>query len=107
MNYIIEEIYEISCDTDKILTVVFRLEGDGEDYYRKLVDSDYYNWCNEHYISEGENFYELDIYDDEEYMPDYFNYDKWNMYYSNEDMVIDYIMDNYPSLKSLPSAQID
>jgi hypothetical protein len=108
MDYIIEEIYEIFCDTDKVLTVNFRVEGDGEDYYRELVDSDYYGWCNEHYITEGDNLTDYDRYDDEdEYMGDFFNHDKWNMYYSNEDMIIEYLYENYSDLRTLPSPKVN
>jgi hypothetical protein len=41
MEYTIEEIFEIICDIDKVLSVQFRIEGDGEGYYRELLDSDY------------------------------------------------------------------
>ena len=108
MDYIIDEIYEIFCDTDKLLTVTFKVEGDVEDSHRELIDSDFYNWCNEHYITEGENLVDYDRYDDEdEYMPDFFNYDKWNMYYSNEDMIIEYLYENYSDLRSLPTPKVD
>lgn len=99
MKYAIEEVYEIICDIDKIITVTFKVEGDGEGYYRELVDSDYYNWCYEHYVENSD----LSEYEDEEEMiMDYFGYDKWNMFYSNEEMVSDYLYENYVDLKSLP-----
>lgn len=105
MDYTIEEIFDIVCDSDNILTVTFKIEGDGDDYYRELVDSDYYNWCYEHYITEGQET--LEYYDEEEFMPDYFGYDKWNMFYSNQDMVMNYIYENYSDLRVLPTPKKD
>jgi len=52
MDYVIEEVFEILCDIDKILTFKFRLESDGEDQYREILDSDYFEWCYEKYVSE-------------------------------------------------------
>lgn len=101
MNYTIQEIFDIICDSDNILTLIFKVDGDGVDYRRELVDSDYYNWCYDHYINEGQD--SLDYNDDEELIPDFFSYDKWNMYYRNEDMIMDYLYDNYSDLKDLPS----
>jgi|Laugrespbdmm15dd_1035085.scaffolds.fasta_scaffold49670_2 hypothetical protein len=105
MNYTIQEVYDIICDLDNILTLVFKVEGDGDDYYRELVDSDYYNWCYEHYVTDGQDF--LEYVDDEEFIPDYFGYDKWNIYYSNVDMVTEYIYMSYTDLKYLPSPKKD
>jgi hypothetical protein len=105
MDYTIEEIFDIVCDSDNILTVTFKIEGDGDGYYRELVDSDYYNWCYEHYVTEGQE--NLDYYDEEELIPDYFGYDKWNMFYSNEDTVMEYIYENYSDLRVLPTPKKD
>ena len=60
MDYVIEEVFEILCDIDKILTFKFRLESDGEDQYREILDSYYFEWCYEKYISEEGNNYEND-----------------------------------------------
>jgi hypothetical protein len=89
MEYTIEEIFEIICDIDKVLSVQFRIEGDGEGYYRELLDSDYYDWCYEKYVTEEDRL--MDLYEEEEgdYYEDSFSVDMWNMYYSNEEIVID------------------
>lgn len=103
MEYIIEEIFEIICDIDKVLSVQFRIEGDGEGYYRELLDSDYYDWCYEKYVTEEDRL--MDLYEEEEgdYYEDSFSVDMWNMYYSNEEIVIDFLYESYPTLKDLPS----
>jgi hypothetical protein len=105
MKYIIEEIYEINCDVDKILTVQFKIEGDGEGYYRELLDSEYYDWCNELYLNDGNVYGDLETYEDDDdgYYDNRFNIDIWNMYYSNEENVIDFIYETYSDIKSLPT----
>lgn len=107
MEYTIEEIFEIICDIDKVLSVQFRIEGDGEGYYRELLDSDYYDWCYEKYVTEEDGL--MDLYEEEEgdYYEDSFSVDMWNMYYSNEDSVMDFLYESYPTLKDLPSPKTE
>ena len=52
MDYVVEEVFDIICDIDKVLTVKFKLESDDDDQYREILDSDYFEWCYEKYISE-------------------------------------------------------
>jgi hypothetical protein len=105
MDYVIEEIFEIICDVDKVLTVKFRLEGDNEDTYREINDTDYYEWCYEIYSNDGiDLLYSGYEEEDGDYFSDHFNLDIWNMYYSNEDSVIDFMYDTYIGINSLPSS---
>ena len=105
MNYVIEEIFEIVCDIDKVLTVKFRLEGDGEDYYREIIDSDYYDWCHELYTNDGvDSLYNGYEEEEGEYYSNHFSVDLWNIYYRNEESVIDFIHETYIGLKSLPES---
>jgi hypothetical protein len=105
MEYVIEEILEINCDVDKVLTVRFRLEEDAEDTYREINDTDYYEWCYELYSNDGiDSFYNGYEEEEGEYFSDHFNTEIWNMYYSNEDSVIDFIYETYIGVKSLPSS---
>ena len=108
MEYTIEEIYEIICDVDKILTVKFKVDGDGDGCYREIVDSDYYEWCNELYLNDGVDA-EYVGYDEEEgdYFGNHFNIDLWNMYYSDYQNVTDFINETYIGLKSLPQSVCD
>ena len=103
MDYVIEEVFEIVCDVDKLLSVKFRLDGDGDDYYRQIVDSDYYDWCYEKFLTEEEDSYEDD---EDEYFSDRFSVDSWNMNYCNEETVIEFLYEAYPNIKQLPSPQI-
>lgn len=108
MEYIIEEIFDVVCDMDKILSVKFRIEGDGEEYYRELVDSDFYEWCYEQYINDGVDTY-YGGYDEEEgdYLINHFTVDVWNMYYSDDETITEYIYDNYKDIKTLPLPKKD
>jgi hypothetical protein len=104
MDYVIEEVFEILCDIDKILTFKFRLESDGEDQYREIIDSDYFEWCYEKYISEEGNNYENDYEEEGDiYFNDAFSVDMWNMYYCNEESVMDFIYETYLNVGYLPS----
>ena len=97
MEYVIEEIIDIVCDVDKILSVKFRLESDPINRHREIVDSDYYEWCYELYVSENEGSNYTDIYDESETFlyDEEFNVDFWDTYYSNEESVIDFIYETY------------
>lgn len=108
MEYIIEEIYEVICDVDKIFTVKFKVDGDGDGCYREIVDSDYYDWCHELYLNDGVDT-EYMGYDEEEgdYFGNNFNVDLWNMYYNDDENVIDFIHETYIGLKSLPQSVCD
>ena len=53
MDYVIEEVFDIICDIDKVLTVKFKLESDDVDQYREILDSDYFEWCYEKYLGDG------------------------------------------------------
>lgn len=104
MEYTIEEIYDIVCDIDKILTVQFKVVGDGDGHYRQLIDSDYYDWCHEHFVNDGGTSSTIG-YDEEEwdYNENYFNVDMWSTNYSNEDHITEYLYETYNDIKSLPS----
>lgn len=108
MGYVIEEFHEIICDVDKILTVKFKVDGDGDGCYREIVDSDYYDWCYELYVNDGVDR-EYSGFDGEleDYFGDYFNVDFWNMYYNNDENVIDFINETYVDIKSLPQSICD
>ena len=108
MEYVIEEIYEIICDVDKVLVVKFKIEGDGDGCYREIVDSDYYDWCYDLYLNDGVDA-EYVGYDEEEgdYFGNHFNIDLWNMYYSDYQNVTDFINETYIGLKSLPQSVCD
>jgi hypothetical protein len=108
MEYVIEEIYEIICDVDKVLVVKFKVEGDGDSCYREIVDSDYYDWCYDLYLNDGVDT-EYRGFDEEEdgYFGNHFNVDLWNLYYNDEVNVIDFIYETYIGLKSLPQSVCD
>ena len=104
MDYVVEEVFDIICDIDKVLTVKFKLESDDDDQYREILDSDYFEWCYEKYISEEGNNYDESYGEEEEsYFNNRFNVDMWNMYYCNEESVMDFIYETYLDEKHLPS----
>lgn len=109
MEYVIEELYEINCGDDKILSVLFKVEGDGDDYYREIIDSEYYDWCHELFLTDGNIYGDMEVCDDEEsvYYDNKFNVNIWGMYYSNEENVIDFIYETYVSIKSLPTPKLN
>ena len=103
MDYVIEEVFDIICDIDKVLTVKFKLESDDDDQYREILDSDYFEWCYEKYLRDEESDYE-ESYEEEEdgYFNNRFSVDLWDMYYSNEESVMDFIYETYLTIKDLP-----
>lgn len=103
MDYVIEEIFDIVCDVDKILTVNFKLEGDEVDSYREIIDSDYFEWCYEKYLRDEELNYEDTYEEDDNYFNNRFSVDSWNMYYCDEETVTNFIYETYLDEKHLPS----
>ncbi len=103
MDYVLEEIFEIVCDIDKVLSVKFRLEGDGDNSYREIIDSDYFEWCYEKYITEEEINYEEYYEEEDVYFNDRFSIDVWNMYYCDEENVTNFIYETYLNIGYLPS----
>jgi len=92
MGYIIEEIIEILLDTNKTLSVKFRLENDKPGQIRVLIDNEYYNWYMGNYN---------DSYDEDEY-GDFYDYNKWDIdLYSDEEKIVEYITERY-ELSELP-----
>jgi len=110
-NYVIDEVIEILCDVDKILTVKFRLNEDETTTHREIIDSEYYSWCEEnHYINgEVEEDLEEDFDDDTEEELDYngfhFDIEIWESNYSDVNIIIDYIYDNYHNKLDLPETK--
>lgn len=104
MDYVIEEVFDIICDIDKVLTVKFKLDSDNDDQYREILDSDYFEWCYEKYLRDEESDYE-ESYEEEEdgYFNNRFSVDLWNMYYCNEESVMDFIYETYLDEEHLPS----
>jgi len=96
MGYIIEEIIEIYLDTNKTLSVKFRLENDKPDQIRVLIDNEYYNWYMDNYNDSYGDSYEEDEYDE------YYDYNKWDIdLYSDEEKIVEYITEIY-ELSELP-----
>jgi len=96
MGYIIEEIIEIYLDTNKTLSVKFRLENDKPDQIRVLIDNEYYNWYMDNYNNSYGDSYEEDEYDE------YYDYNKWDIdLYSDEEKIVEYITEIY-ELSELP-----
>ena len=104
-DYVIEEIIDIIFDTDKYLTVKFRVDLDSCDEFRELEDNDFYYWCEENFIKndEEENI-NNDFYEDENELLDYyFDFDKWIDTFKNEEVIIKYIYEKYPTYIDLPN----
>jgi hypothetical protein len=102
-NYVIDEILEVLCDTDKILTVKFKLEDDNTKY-RELVDSEYYYWCEEHYFVEGQTDINTEESNDElDYYGFRFDIEIWENIYSDFEIIMEYIYDNYLNKNDLPN----
>jgi len=96
MGYVIEEIIEIFLDTNKTLSVKFRLENDKPDQIRVLIDNEYYNWYMDNYNDSYGDSYEEDEYDE------YYDYNKWDIdLYSDEEKIVEYITEIY-ELSELP-----
>ena len=96
MGYVIEEIIEIYLDTNKTLSVKFRLENDKPDQIRVLIDNEYYNWYMDNYNDSYGDSYEEDEYDE------YYDYNKWDIdLYSDEEKIVEYITERY-ELSELP-----
>jgi hypothetical protein len=102
-NYVIDEILEVLCDTDKILTVKFKIGIDDVTTHREIVDSEYYSWCEENYFNENEIGEELDDYEESGYYEFRFDMEIWESKYSDSDLVIEYIYESYPLLGDLPN----
>jgi hypothetical protein len=102
-KYVIDEILEVLCDTDKILTVKFKIGEDDITTHREIVDSEYYSWCEENYFNENEMDDELDEYEEEGYYGFRFDMGIWESKYSDSDLVMEYIYESYPHLSDLPN----
>ena len=79
------------------------LNGKNVNKYREILDSDYFEWCYEKYLREEESDYE-ESYEEEEdgYFNNRFSVDMWNMYYCNEERVMDFIYETYLDEEHLP-----
>ena len=96
MGYVIEEIIEIYLDTNKTLSVKFRLDNDKPDQIRVLIDNEYYNWYMDNYNDSYGDLCEEDEYDE------YYDYNKWDIdLYSDEEKIVEYITERY-ELSELP-----
>lgn len=102
-KYVIDEILEVLCDTDKILTVKIKIGEDDITTHREIVDSEYYSWCEENYFNENEMDDELDEYEEEGYYGFRFDMGIWESKYSDSDLVMEYIYETYPHLSDLPN----
>lgn len=104
-DYVIEEIIDITFDTDKYLTVKFRVDLDSCEEYRELEDNEFYYWCEENYIKNDEDIILDDDYfvDENEILNYYFDFDKWIDRFKNEEVVLKYIYEKFPTYIDLPN----
>lgn len=103
-KYFINEILEMDCDDNGYLTVKFVLDGDEENTYRMLETDEYYYWVDDNYNDEigGEPL--TDEWDEEYYhLNEGFNFIQWKDYNHSEEIVIEFIKDNFLTKEELPN----
>ena len=102
-KYFINEILDMDCDDNGFLTVKFVLEGDENNTYRVLETEEYYYWVDDNYNDEigGESL--TDEWDEENYhLNEGFNFIQWKDYNHSEEIVIEFIKDNFLTKEELP-----
>jgi len=103
-NYIINEILEMDCDDNGYLSVKFILEEDEENTYRELETNEYYDWVDDNYNDEISGEPLTNDWDEEEYhLNDEFNFIQWKDYNHSEEVVIEFIKDNFLTKQELPT----
>lgn len=104
-KYIIEEVMEYDCDNDGMLSVTFRLEGDPADTYRFIETDDYYYFAEELAKDNGEYMvkeWEEGDFEGEGYYYEQFDFREWVEYEQSEDVVKEFIYEQYPEKEDLP-----
>jgi hypothetical protein len=102
-KYFINDILEMDCDDNGKLNVRFVLEGDEENTYRELETNEYYDWVDENYNDGDSDEPPANDWDEEEYeLTEEFNFIVWKDYNHSEEVVIEFIKDNFITKEELP-----
>jgi hypothetical protein len=94
----------MDCDDNGNLNVRFVLEGDEENTYRELETNEYYDWVDENYNDEDSDEPLTDEWIEENYrLGKGFNFIEWKDYNHSEEVVIEFIKDNFLTKEELPN----
>ena len=90
-------------DDNGFLTVKFVLEGDESNTHRVLESDEYYYWVDDNYNDENDDEVLTDEWDEENYhLNEGFNFIQWKDYNHSEEIVIEFIKDNFLTKEELP-----
>jgi len=102
--YTISEILEYQTDDFGNLHCVFRLEGDEKGTIRVLSTTSYYDWIGQ--LEEYKKYYINLNEDEDEYNFDNdFNFELWREENETEEIVKDFIYQNYETIDELPEVE--
>jgi hypothetical protein len=104
--YAINEILEFESNEDGILHCVFRIEGDDPKTVRVISDGTYYTWASNQEESRG--YYISSILnesdDDSGEFNSEFDFQSWKEDNESEEIIIDFIYENY-QVDDLPESE--
>jgi hypothetical protein len=102
--YTISEILEYQTDDFGNLHCVFKLEGDEKGTVRVLSTASYYDWVSQ--LEEYTKYYINLNEDEDEYNFDNdFNFELWREENETEEIVKDFIYQNYETIDDLPEIE--
>jgi hypothetical protein len=107
-KYFIVEVLDYDCDNEGVLTVTFTLEGDPEGTYRFIERDDYYYFAEE--MAKEDDSYMLKEWEEgdfegEGYYYEQFDFREWKEYEHSEDLVKEFIYENYLKIGDLPEPE--
>ena len=109
-NYLIEEIIEQNCDSEGMLSVTFRIEGDPEDTYRFIETDEYYYFAEEMVKESDDDTYMLKEWEEGDFEGEghyysQFDFREWVEYEHSEDRIKEFIYEYYPEEGDLPTTE--